>query len=95
MSVGVSLIVPERTAESMHKDLIIPDFNLKDSIEQTPFALALWNGYHQLASHLLLGGASINDTNSDGMTLLHQAIMKQDAISAVYLLDHGADLKLR
>ena len=70
---------------------IIPNFTLKDSQEQTVFGLALWQGYHEIATSLLSGGASVNDVDSDGQTLLHQAINKQDEASALFLLDHQAD----
>lgn len=70
---------------------IIPNFTLKDSQDQTVLALALWNGYQDVATQLLSGGANINDFNSEGHTMLHQAIIKQDADSAIFLLDHQAD----
>ena len=34
---------------------IIPNFALKDSADQTVLALALWNGFHDIASQLLTG----------------------------------------
>ena len=70
---------------------IIPNFSLQDSEDQTPFALALWQGLHDIALQLLNSGANVNDTNTAGETLLHQAINKQDTESALFLLQHGAD----
>lgn len=74
---------------------IIPNFTLADSNDQTVLALALWTGMHDLASKLLNGGADINHMTKDGMTLLHIAINKQDADSAIFLLEHQADINIR
>ena len=74
---------------------IIPNFNLKDSQGQTALGLALWNGFHQVASQLLNGGADINHKNSEGLTLFHQAVLQQDAQSAIFLLDHQADINAK
>ncbi|CAH1801017.1 unnamed protein product [Owenia fusiformis] len=74
---------------------IIPNFNLKDSNDQTVLGLALWNGYLNIAETLLNGGSNINDVNAEGMTLLHQAIVKQDTPSALFLLQHSADMNVR
>ena len=74
---------------------IIPNFAIKDSKDQTVLALTLWNGYHEVATQLLTGGANINDYNSEGHTLLHQAILKQDTASAIFLLDRQADPNAR
>jgi len=70
---------------------IIPNFSLRDSEGQTPFALALWQGLHDIALQLLNSGANVNDRNMSDATLLHQAIDKQDTESALFLLEHGAD----
>ncbi len=37
------------------------------------------------------GGANINDYNSYGLTMLHEAITKQDTQSALFLLQRQAD----
>ncbi|XP_064648552.1 rabankyrin-5-like isoform X2 [Lineus longissimus] len=85
-----------RSSQSGDNTMIIPNFSLKDSCEQTPFGLALWNGFHGIAIQLLTGGAGvINDKSSDGMTLLHQGIMKQDTPSALFLLEHQADINIK
>lgn len=54
--------------------------------------LALWSNLHSEAARLLGAGANINEKNSDGLTLLHQAIEKQDTASALFLIEHQADL---
>lgn len=46
--------------------------------------LALWSGLHNEADRLLGAGANINEKNSEGMTLLHQAIERQDTNSALF-----------
>lgn len=57
--------------------------------------LALWSGLHEEAGRLLGAGANINEKNSEGMTLLHQAIEKQDTSSALFLIEHKADLTIK
>ena len=70
---------------------IIPNFTLRDSDGQTAFALALWQHLSEIAVELLSSGANVNDKNSSGATLLHQAISKQDTSSALFLLQQDAD----
>lgn len=50
---------------------------------------------HTIAAQLLGSGAGINDTMSDGQTLLHMAIQRQDSKSALFLLEHQADINVR
>jgi len=72
--------------------LVTPNFSIKDSLEQTPLAVALWAGMHDVARKLMMGGASVNDTNSEGLTLLHQAVLKTDTPSCLFLMDNQADI---
>ena len=72
--------------------LVIPNFSLKDSLDQTPLAVALWSGLHKVARKLMLGGASVNDVNSEGLSLLHQSILKKDTPSCIFLMDNRADI---
>ena len=65
------------------------DLTAKNSFDQTPFALALWLRL-QCAESLLNAGSDINDCNSAGESLLHQAIMHQDSESALWLLKWNA-----
>uniref|UniRef100_A0A8C6X634 Ankyrin repeat and FYVE domain containing 1 n=1 Tax=Naja naja TaxID=35670 RepID=A0A8C6X634_NAJNA len=86
-------VILEQKANALHATnnlQIIPDFSLKDSRDQTVLGLALWTGMHKIAAQLLGSGASINDTMSDGQTLLHMAIQRQDSKSALFLLEHQA-----
>lgn len=53
------------------------------------------SGMHTIAAQLLGSGAAINDTMSDGQTLLHMAIKRQDSKSALFLLEHQADINVR
>jgi ankyrin repeat protein len=39
-----------------------------------------------------VGGADVNVRNGKGLTLLHQAILKEDSATAVFLLDQGAGM---
>lgn len=91
-------VILEQKANALHATnnlQIIPDFSLKDSMDQTVLGLALWTGMHTIAAQLLGSGASINDTMSSGQTLLHMAIQRQDSRSALFLLEHQADINVR
>ncbi|XP_049597637.1 rabankyrin-5 [Syngnathus scovelli] len=91
-------VILEQKANAIHASnnfQIIPDFSLKDSMDQTVLGLALWTGMHTIAAQLLGSGASINDTMSSGQTLLHMAIQRQDSKSALFLLEHQADINIR
>lgn len=68
------------------------DFNLKNAHGDSPFSLALSLGYNDLVPLLIKGGADVNARNGQDMTLLHQAILKEDSKTAVFLLNQGADM---
>ncbi|XP_021369516.1 rabankyrin-5-like isoform X1 [Mizuhopecten yessoensis] len=88
----------QHKVEAAHSEdnvLILPNFNLKDSDGQTVLGLALWSGLHSEADRLLGAGANINEKNADGFSLLHQAIEKQDTTSAMFLIEHQADLNMK
>lgn len=57
--------------------------------------LIYFAGMHTIAAQLLGSGACINDTMSDGQTLLHMAMQRQDSKSALFLLEHQADINIR
>uniref|UniRef100_A0AAZ3QEH4 Ankyrin repeat and FYVE domain containing 1 n=1 Tax=Oncorhynchus tshawytscha TaxID=74940 RepID=A0AAZ3QEH4_ONCTS len=91
-------VILEQKANALHATnnlQIIPDFSLLDSMDQTALGLALWTGMHTIAAQLLGSGASINNTMSNGQTLLHMAIHRQDSKSALFLLEHQADINVR
>lgn len=68
-----------------------PDFNLKTVDGDSPMSLALMIEAKELVSILIQGGADVNARNGQDLTLLHQAILKEDAETAVFLLNQGAD----
>lgn len=68
------------------------NFNLRDINSDTPISLALNLRFKELVPLLISGKADINMRNGKDLTLLHQAIMKEDANTAVYLLDQGVDI---
>lgn len=75
--------------------LVVPNFNIQDSEDQTALGLALVGGLHQVARELLAGGASVNVRNKDGLTLLHQAILHQETQGTLFLLENGADFTIK
>ncbi|KDR22440.1 Ankyrin repeat and FYVE domain-containing protein 1, partial [Zootermopsis nevadensis] len=68
------------------------NFNLTDSSGNTPLSVALTSGMKYMVAILIQGGADINVRNGKGLTLLHQAILKEDSETAIFLLDQGADI---
>jgi len=82
-------------AQSPENNKIIPNFNVKDSEGQTVLGLALWGGLYDAAGRLLGAGANINEKNMEGLSLLHQAIEKQDISGSLFLIEHQADLTLK
>lgn len=69
-----------------------PDFNLKNTDGDSPLSLALSLGRNALVPELIRGGADVNARNGQDLTLLHQAILKEDAETACFLLANGADM---
>ena len=86
-------------------EAVMPVLTLRNSSDQTPFALALWCGLHDIAKEMLsalnYGGDSssmaavINERNTAGLTLLHQAILYKDTKTSIFLVDNGADVNSR
>lgn len=70
----------------------VPDFNLKNSDGDSPLSLALSLGRKDLVPILIKGGADVNARNGQDLTLLHQAILKEDSETAVFLLEQGSDM---
>nr|CAB3221682.1 ankyrin repeat and FYVE domain-containing protein 1 [Phallusia mammillata] len=88
----------ERRADLFHAQKAtdcVPDFNIKDSENQTVLALSVWSGFYKIAGQLLSSGADINYKGDSGKTLLHMAIEKQDISSTLFLLEHQADINIR
>jgi ankyrin repeat protein/CHAT domain-containing protein len=69
-----------------------------DSIGMSPLFYAIKYASEPMVELLLQSGRGINSKNSDGLTLLHQAMeIKDDAdclIVIKWLIDHGADVNL-
>lgn len=68
------------------------DFNARDANGDTPVGLALNDGHRDLVPVLIRGKADVNVRNGKDFTLLHQAILKEDGKTAIFLLDNGADI---
>lgn len=71
------------------------NFNARDANGDTPISLALndgCTGSGELVPALIEGGADVNVRNGKDFTLLHQAILKEDSATAIFLLDNGADI---
>lgn len=82
----------ENLIESDEAAVELADFNLKTVDGDSPLSLALMSGAKDLVPILIRGGADVNARNGQDLTLLHQAILKEDAETAVFLLNQGADI---
>ncbi|CAH2007521.1 unnamed protein product [Acanthoscelides obtectus] len=71
------------------------NFNIRDTNGDTPISLALNEGYNHLIPVLIKGKADVNVRNGKDFTLLHQAILKEDAKTAIFLLDQGIDINAK
>ncbi|KAF2882462.1 hypothetical protein ILUMI_23687 [Ignelater luminosus] len=71
------------------------NFNMRDINGEMPLSLALNEGYNELVPILISGKADVNVRNGKDFTLLHQAILKEDSKTAVFLLDNGADMNAK
>lgn len=72
--------------------------NLKDGEHETPLSLAIkapLKKGREIVATLIAAGADINQCNEKGLTLLHQAILKEDSATAIFLLENGADMNAK
>lgn len=72
--------------------------NLKNNANETPLSLAIKAPFKKgkdIVLALIKAGANINEYNKEGLTLLHQAILKEDSATAIFLLENGADMNAR
>ncbi|XP_025406363.1 rabankyrin-5 isoform X2 [Sipha flava] len=69
----------------------IVNLNLRDSLGDSPLSLALKSDMQHIVPDLIAGGADIDMRNGEGLTLLHQAILKGDEKTALYLVKQGSN----
>lgn len=74
---------------------IFANFNARDIDGDTPLSLALTEDFKELVPILIRGKADVNVRNGKDFTLLHQAILNEDAKTAIFLLDNGADINAK
>ncbi|KAJ8957961.1 hypothetical protein NQ318_001960 [Aromia moschata] len=82
-------------SESVSESKVPMNFNSRDVNGDTPISLALHDGYNHLVPVLIKGKADVNVRNGKDFTLLHQAIMKEDSKTAIFLLDNGVDMNAK
>ncbi|XP_056639998.1 rabankyrin-5 [Diorhabda sublineata] len=78
-------------SETSKDDKIMCDFHCRDINDETPICLALTENRNNLVPVLIKGKADINVRNNYDQSLLHQAIIKEDPKTAIFLLNHGID----
>ena len=69
----------------------------KNSDSESPLSLALSAvpKNKEILRALIDAGADLEQRNEAGHTALHQAILKEDSASSVFLLENGADMNAR
>ncbi|CAH0549325.1 unnamed protein product [Brassicogethes aeneus] len=71
---------------------ISANFNARDINGDTPISLSLNEGNNELVPLLIQGGADVNVRNGKDFSLLHQAVLKEDSKTALFLLENGVDI---
>ena len=74
---------------------VAPDFDICDSEEQSVLEHALSTAQYRLAKNVLEAGANIDLQNSLGCSLMLTTIKRKDVPSALFLIEHGADINVR
>ena len=74
---------------------VAPDFDICDSEEQSVLEHALSTAQYRLAKNVLEAGANIDLQNSRGCSLMLTTIKRKDVPSALFLIEHGADINVR
>ncbi|KAJ8913699.1 hypothetical protein NQ315_007416 [Exocentrus adspersus] len=83
------------TADATAEARPLCNFNTRDVNGETPISLALNQGCNHLVPVLIRGKADVNIRNGKDFTLLHQAILKEDSKTAIFLLDNGVDINAK
>ena len=60
---------------------------------QLPLEIALKEKQESIARTLVNHGCNINSPDHDGFTLLHRAVEHGDEFGAIFLIEHGANVK--
>lgn len=81
--------------ENSEPEKVPANFNVRDTNGDTPLSLALNQGFNDLVPLLIEGKADVNVRNGKDFTLLHEAILKEDSNTAIFLLDNGADINAK
>ena len=80
--------------ETQRREEMKTNFDLKNSLNQTPLSLALSLGLQDISNSLIRAGANVNELNEEtGQSLLHTAIYNNDTDNALFLMDNGADIE--
>lgn len=89
-------------ADIVNELLDTSDFNsqltIKNNANETPLSLAIKAPFKKgkdIVLALIKAGADVNERNKEGLTLLHQAILKEDSATAIFLLENGADMNAK
>lgn len=87
--------------ESTDKSELSNFLEAKNKDGETPLTLAIaqrsgsQESANEILAALIAAGANVDQRNELGQTLLHHAILREDSATAIFLLEHGADINAK
>lgn len=84
--------------ELLNTPVSTSQLTIKNNMNETPLCLAIKTPFKRgkdIVLALIKAGADVNECNEEGLTLLHQAILKEDSATAIFLLENGADMNAK
>lgn len=95
---AISSLDTDIVMELLYAPGLNSQLTIKNRANETPLCLAIktpFKNRKDILLALIKAGANVNECNEEGLTLLHQAILKEDSSIAIFLLENGADMNMR
>lgn len=95
---AISNLYTDIVVELLDAPALNSQLTIKNNANNTPLSLAIKVPFKKgkdIVLALIKAGANVNERNEMGLTLLHQAILKEDSATAIFLLENGADMNAR
>jgi len=95
---AISNLYTDIVIELLDATSLDSQLTIKNNANETPLSLAIKTPFKKgkdIVLALIKAGADVNERNDEGLTLLHQAILKEDSATAIFLLENGADMNAK
>ncbi|XP_072754807.1 rabankyrin-5 [Anoplolepis gracilipes] len=95
---AISNLYTDIVIELLDTSSLNSQLTIKNNANETPLNLAIKTPFKKgkdIVVALIKAGADVNERNKEGLTLLHQAILKEDSATAIFLLENGADMNAK